>query len=522
MPIPIFKKRTPDYRKHPQSTKPLEKDPNLFTKSTEEETYGGFGGALGLHNKATKSSDSKGYYLARHRDIEYLVMEVLCQLGLNTPKTRFLSKATDFKSSWKTVATLGLSGYIPMTALLDLFYYRDKKPPKELQEINKLYRLNPQNQTIIDLKTGKEYKISGNLFASNIAGLFVQDNDFQAEGLNLGVVKQGNRFFAVLIDKDMCTIDGAPIERILRTITQDIIRSDIFNHTLTDQKLAIIDEISKIIEKKEESPILEQIFLSARVLNSNLSYDYNALTQMAHDLKETGASIVSYFTKDDPAVLAGYRRREEIRASIADEVIEKLMLATKKPEKIDKEALKAIIIEDLRAPYYQTLYKQDRLGKADVGNNNLINAIMNDQVQELIALELLSQEEVKSALTTNKTAASGTFLSAYKEYIQTLLERPSIKISFSLKKGLRDILTSIENDEFLFDNPRVDIKDLVQKMDKIMTQSGESGFWKSHQSPAATWYEFKKEHASALEFIHSADAMINSMEEPTAELLKNP
>ncbi|RDI39069.1 hypothetical protein [Aquicella lusitana] len=398
----LFKKRQPDFQLigSRNESKSLLKEIGRFSP-TEGERFGGHAGALGPQLKASSRMEGqpKKYYLAAHHATEYFVMEVLCRIGLNTPKARLsFRKETSFIDD-KTelirtlVATESIEGYIPMTAFLNLEYYTftPNDIPKELIAYNKQYQLNIKNQVVVDLITNQKYKISGNLFAANLGAILIEDEDFQPEGLNLGLARRGDRFFAFLIDKDMAKIGGHDFQTITNKLSLNTF-GRVFSRVTEDQKLAILNEIANMIEEDE----FQKIFFNSRImstLTSGMLFEEKELEKLANNLESTAKSILSHFIDDKPEILAEFKAREELRRQLADSVIECIAFA----DEVDKEALSAIIIEDLRAPYYRHyLTNLDYITKPDLHNKKLITLIANDQIAELNALGISASAKIFS------------------------------------------------------------------------------------------------------------------------------
>lgn len=106
--MPIFKHRKLDQQKDKDRT--LYKDRQRFTVG---EKRGRSGGDVSEGNFVKNKQDNKKseYFIAPHGHKEYFFMEILNQLGFNTPKTRLTAAK---KGDADSIATQTIIGYIPM------------------------------------------------------------------------------------------------------------------------------------------------------------------------------------------------------------------------------------------------------------------------------------------------------------------------------------------------------------------------------------------------------------------------
>src|SRR5579885_1033344 len=362
----IFRRRLNDYeveQRKNKEKKTLTKHSSLFARRSEAndgsppKQFAGtstHGHHVKASEKSKKSKKSKGYFLAPHSYIEYFGLECMQRMGFNTPKARFVDTGQEYDSE---IAVRESDGYIPIAA----FIHTKKKNSDEedidpdvmndkylLNEIYKKYRIDFKKQVVIDIRTGEEYKISGNLFASNIGATIVGDMDFQPEQFNVGLVRIGNRFYAHFIDKEQVSFEGKPYEESINLTDPRVSRSRLFESASRDQQLAVIHQTSKSLERGE----FDQIFSNPRIKASSKQLEIlnqiQSLEKMKQNIKKTAHSAVEYHRKknqEDPDFLKRFEERERLRGILADEIIARLALII---DEDDKYALKQIIIEDLR------------------------------------------------------------------------------------------------------------------------------------------------------------------------------
>lgn len=332
----------------------LAKNSNDFKKDQSVHTVMGRStnhGAYGPHKR-----NGKIHYLGPHGPEAYFAYEIMAQLGIRTPKARVVSRKSTLTQASHTLATRSIDGYITMG---------------EVRKTGGAYALDIKNQVMQDQK-GHSYKISGNLFAADIVGILLGDTDFQSRTSNLGVKRVGNRFYAVAIDKEKASFSGKAFTELksdpeLSAITEDTL----FQSRTLDQELYTVYKLSKALEGKN-SPI-DQIFLNSRVIQTP-SLKTNNLVWL-NKFKRSANSLIGYYkTKHGEDCLDRFVTREAIRLNIANIVIASLEINPK-----DKEALKEVIMEDLRGPYYEN-------------NENLVETVLSDIAKEF-SLPLKSQHQ---------------------------------------------------------------------------------------------------------------------------------
>lgn len=509
----VLKKREPDWKRNPGSSKSLRKEESIYNADKDGERFGGEGGALGAYRKLSKSGDKQAY-LSTHAKLEYFIMEILCQIGLNTPKTRFTKHTRSFGGNIRELNALAqnsVEGYIPIAAFFNLEFYGKKEISPKLIEIRNRFTIDFQKQVIIDLQNQKEYKISGNLFAANIGGIFIQDTDFQLEGGNVGLVQRGNRFFAFLIDKDQAHINGKTAEKFseMPNVKRQLFENRITGGALDEQRLFILNGIDKAIRKDKKGNLpLKNIFLNQRIDNSGI-LDRNTTPKQREDqvkeqiknLQKTGESILLYYTDNNLKKLKSFRKREKIREKIADAVIQKLLKISPNIQ-YEKEALKEIILEDLRAPYYRHFFKNnDNISTLDQENPALVNAIVTDQIEELKALNILTQYD----LSQYETKAFRNVVDGLIKYLKDELNRPAVIATIGFKKQLKEILSELENDRNLEKKSNDDIIDTVERIDALISKSGgnrNSVFRWDNKENSEHWARFKEDYTRELAILN--------------------
>lgn len=373
--------RLNDYHKQHKTDQPLIKDARNFV-ATKAPCFGAtnsFGPHL-LQNK--KKTTTPIYYLAPHTSCEYFALEVLLTLGMITPKARIVSAhpslpllCHDESQPPYYMATKGLDNYIPMLAV------RHDLPLKQHEEdlggLRKQYQIDMSKQVIIDHENKKTLKISGPLFASHLLASLINDRDFGANYLNLGLVKYGHRFYAASIDKERATFDGRHYEASYKP------KSPLFTTTTKDQQLAVVVAIKRSLACDEHGLCpFERIFKDSRVKATNeLSANAEKYWQA---LKQSAQSMVEFFYAQEANDFESFGLRETWREAIADKALQLLNLP-KDISSHDEAQLKQHIVQDLRGPYYQALFidtKLAQIGEADMDNHQLILAIAKEMALE--------------------------------------------------------------------------------------------------------------------------------------------
>jgi hypothetical protein len=399
-----FSGRVSDYNKNTgdgSGSKPLLKDMSLFRRTTAPKSGGG--NSWGPYQKKEKI-----YYLAPHSYAEYFALEILNILGLYAPKGRFVQVAPSEVESKPVIAVNALNDYLPIISvrqdifLLSNFSSSQSGACLNLNELfnNRVqYRLNLKRQVVVEVKSGKEFKISGPLFSADILAALVCDEDFQPDGNNFGLVRRGKRFFASAIDKDRARFEGRSYAELL-AIMNHVLKDELFSFKTFEQELAVVTSVHDALKiERDGLCVFDRIFRNPRVMATPV------LAQLGHQyvelFKQSAASLLTHYTeRHGDNFLAGYRQRESIRERIALKVVRQLPGDYTMAE---SEMRMRHIVEDLRAPYYQEYYlDQDSkvLVEADLNNPILANKIVQDICAEFdlsLQAELQSDERLPMA-----------------------------------------------------------------------------------------------------------------------------
>ena len=337
------------------NVKSLDKPHTLFTPA-DGITFGGSATKnitvkLGSQSKKSSKTDTvKPYYVANHNRHEYFVLEYFQRFGIVTPKARFID--AEHKGERGPIATKSIAGYIPMVAVRhDIPLEGDALNDKNLVALRERYKIDIESQLITDLKENKQYKISGNLFGTDVATTLVNDKDLGPDSYNLGLVRRGDRFYAAAIDKDVDCFAGLPY-RTLEAHVSTVLEDELFQSKTREQTIAIVYEIYQAylkgdfdkITTNERVKATKMIAGECEVLCENIKA--SALSLLAHFRKEYGRNFIQE-----------YEEHEASRNAIADKVIEQLEPYLS--ESINQHDLRCDIIEDLRGPYYQKLFARD-------------------------------------------------------------------------------------------------------------------------------------------------------------------
>lgn len=337
--------RINDYKK--QSTPPnksLKKDGRLF--SPAKTFYYEGESSLGPHVK--QGTSNKLFYLAPHGINAYFAYEILLCLGVITPKARVAHQypGKDFKLN--LLATKALTDYIPVAAI-----YNHHLCVKLDKRISDRYQLDCKKQVILDLVEGKEHKISGHFFVSDILAAVLHDGDFQPNGCNVGFIRKGNRFYTAAIDKEKVRFDGKYYGDNLKATRPSFTYhpATITRHFL-DQALAVISAIQQALTISDDGLCdIDRIFGYSRV-KSALSAGEAKL--MCLNFKGTALTLLDYYKSlYGKECLTEFTEREKIREQIAIAVIEQIHLEN---SNVSLDEIKSIIIEDLRGPYYRAYF----------------------------------------------------------------------------------------------------------------------------------------------------------------------
>lgn len=378
---PIALMRQNDFKvMEAESKKPLAMDASRCRPAKDDAivTYGGTSAKGPYLKKSSKSDRHKIFFVAQHRFNEYFAIEVLLRLGIRTPKARIIGN--------QYVATKGIEGYIPMIGVrhdLTIAYSKDK-----LTSIRQQYKIDTEKQIIIDSQK-REYKISGNAFAANIAAILIQDADFQCDGCNFGLTRVGNRFYAAAIDKDKVSFNG----RDYREGYTD----KLFQSQTHEQSFYIIYQVFQALSKNADGICdFDKIFLNTRVMATPKLAEISK--EACDNLKLTAQSLLNHYHKKyGEKFLVEFADREQIRIKIAAQLIKAMNLDA---------SWEALIVEDLRGPYYQNLFhdKNKRMiSEHDLVNKKLINKI-NDDIQKEMGQSFQPTDPIKeSKLSENES-----------------------------------------------------------------------------------------------------------------------
>ena len=145
------------------------------------------------------------------------------------------------------IASKSLDGFIPMQLIRRNGRSGEKLTPRHFDYLNaqqravyNRYQLDITNQMIYDHVEHKAYRISGNLFGTDIAALLICDLDFQSDGANLGVIKVGNRFYAAAIDKDAVRFKGESYEVLAQKLSDRSTNDFLYKSRMDDQLIAVV------------------------------------------------------------------------------------------------------------------------------------------------------------------------------------------------------------------------------------------------------------------------------------------
>lgn len=365
--------RINDFKNKRSNTKnSLLKDISLFSK-TRGPQYGG--SSLGSHLK-TSSKKQSVYYLAKHSLLEYFACEVLLAISINTPKIRIIAQPQGDQNY--LMASQAIENYIPIRVFrTDV----GNSLPTELQILRDTYELDIENQIIINKIDGTIYKISGNLFTLDLAALFLSDTDLQPKENNIGLIKEGSRFYVVTIDKDCTAFKGSNYYQLHGRLDDDILEDKLFKAQTSEQSLFLINAIAECLTLDTDGKCnFDKIFENPRV--SNTPYLNESSTTYCNNIKKSATSIINHYKKTlGDNILFQFVEREKIRVLLADNVIQQLEL---KGMPFDAAKIKNVLIEDLRAPYYAASFHEPLISMSDVNENpQLMQRLIDDLTNEL-------------------------------------------------------------------------------------------------------------------------------------------
>jgi hypothetical protein len=149
-----------------------------------------------------------------------------------------------------------------------------------------------------------------------------------------------------------------------------------------------------------------------------------------------------------PEECDAFEQREAIREQLARSIIERLPYFL---DEIDKDSLKKIIMEDLRAPYYfDKFINPGEISELDLSNEELITALVEDQTKELIPLDLPkipTQQPIVDDLNVAFNVFKETFKATFKGH--------------SNSTGIKKMIALIEQPK------QLDATELLEQMQKI-------------------------------------------------------
>ena len=330
--------------------------------------------------KRKTSSKEKIYYVSQHNVAnEYFALELLQYLGINTPKLRvttgsFANKRYHpevvTKNRYTVAAVKGLPSYLTIDSLLD------PKPGG--------YRVDYEKQLVEGGNLTTACKINGNVFAAFIGAWLVNDDDFGFKGSNFGMMHIGSRFYSAAIHKDCAKFNNSNI------MHESFRYAPLFATTRQDQELFVVSRIAAGLKPDATGRCdFDRIFASPRVLATpDLAEDHELKCQ---NLKMRAQKIIQLYQRKDADCLQKFHLREDVRKSIVNSALGCFEL----PRKINKEQLSALLLEDLRGPYYHLLFKQNMISTEDLHNPKLLDAIQNDISSEFGLQMIASRPDTK-------------------------------------------------------------------------------------------------------------------------------
>jgi hypothetical protein len=385
----IYRHRKPDHHKS-EKNQDLTTD---FEAKLEPYRQGQFYGnrfiLFPLYRDKNKQHKIK--YMTLHNEVEYFALEILLKIGFVTPKARLSYRRECrhpdgvFDYALKTMVTNALTNYIPMIAVRHDIPLEIAASPNVIRPIREQYEIDITRQIILDHKERKAYRISGNLFSADIAGILIGDEDLQPEDCHLGLVKIGNRFLTAAIDKEKVSLTGSVppknYEEMLQRADKRITTSLLFSTREKEQVMAILYQIHCACESKEEG--FDAIFDNPRVRRTALLAKIAETCQ--GNLKHAAKLMLERFSKVfGQAFQAEFAVREDLRHKIVDNIFEKHAEIFSESSEADKLIIRANIIDDLKGPYYTSLFlNQAMITVADLDNGRLMAEMVNDIKDEL-------------------------------------------------------------------------------------------------------------------------------------------
>lgn len=171
-------------------------------------------------------------------------------------------------------------------------------------------------------------------------------------------------------------------------VDKRIFDNELFKNARKDQKLYIISQLKYAIDSDD----IRKIFFSNRVMKTG-NFDPDEVEKDFENFMKTAQSaIVFYGTEIDE-----FRQREAVRKELAEEIIKIIKPFGDYNDLEDHNDLINIIMEDLRAPYYENLFNTYLNSKTEADKNELIKTICADQIRELEELRVYSDSTQKMA-----------------------------------------------------------------------------------------------------------------------------
>lgn len=287
------------------------------------------------------------------------------------------------------MASKSIDGFIPIDLVRRYTTMGYKLPPDYYDSLNESlkylkdrYELDIEKQVVYDYIEKKSYRISGNLFGSDIAALLIGDRDFQSDGQNFGIVKVGTRFYAAAIDKEAVRFMGESYQDLAKQLLYYFMDDFLYKSRMMDQVIFVVYQIAQALVTDSNSQCdFDRIFSNTRV---NATHQFSiSPDERCVNVKKTATSIVEHYQHlHGKTVLEDFSKREVVRQRIACQVMEQVPC---NESTHDFEAIKNVIIEDLRGPYYRNLLSDQSkqlICTGDIDNTKLLNAILTDVVEE--------------------------------------------------------------------------------------------------------------------------------------------
>ncbi|MEO8401501.1 MAG: hypothetical protein ABI597_06845 [Gammaproteobacteria bacterium] len=302
-----------------------------------------------------------------HAPAEYFAMQVLIRLGIVAAKCRI----TTDKDGIPMIASRAFEPYLPMAGVRAEVAISPEAQP-HLHRIRCKYKFDIEKQLLRDLEEKKDYKVSGNTFGTDVAALLLGDFDLQPDCENLGLIRYGNRFYCAAIDKEKAVFAGydyKTLDKIVNSGNVPVAKDALYKFRLLDQELAVVNQIDSALVVTDSQCDFDRIFRNKRVLRTPLLAKVSEI--YCTNLKTSAQSLLDHYkTKLGENYLTEFAVREKYRATIADQICRGLSLPS--------EAMK-VVIEDLRAPYYQEFFVNKKyITEADCKNEKLLDMLAQD------------------------------------------------------------------------------------------------------------------------------------------------